>query len=217
VAVPTIYPERRSGRLWRLVLDLLALLWTAGWALAGWTLYQLVMALEVVADSISRTGQTFNSWVQAFQNSVPSNIPGLSAALRGVGDTLQRSAGNPLVQQGAQAHQRIEQVAIVLGLFVALLPIVSVTGVYLVWRWRDAGELTAVADFVRVAERTGRVDQANAVLAHRAVALLPFRRLMRASSDPVGDLEHGRHDALAAAMLRRAGMRPLVPPASRRR
>ena len=215
--MPTIYPERWPGRLWRLALDLLALLWTAGWALAGWTLYQLVMSLEVVADSISRTGQTFNSWIKAFQDSVPSNIPGVSAALRGVGDALQRSAGNPLVQQGAEAHQRIEQVATATGLFVALLPIVSVTGVYLVWRWRDARELTAAADFVRMAERTGRVDQANAVLAHRAVALLPFRQLMRASSDPIGDLERGRHDALAAAMLRRSGMRPLAPPSTRRR
>jgi hypothetical protein len=215
--VLTIYPERWPGRLWRLAIDLLALLWTAGWAFAGWTLYQLVMSLEVVADSISRTGQTFNSWVRTFQNSVPSNIPGLGGALRGVGDALQRTAGDPLVQQGALAHQRIEQVAIALGLFVALLPIVSVTGVYLLWRWRDARELTAAADFVRMAVRTGRVDQANAVLAHRAVALLPFRQLMRASSDPVGDLEAGRHDALAAAMLRRAGMRPLAQTPSRRR
>jgi hypothetical protein len=75
---------------------------------------------------------------------------------------------------------------------------------------RDVRELTAAVAFVRVAERTGRVREANAVLAHRAVALLPFRQLMRASADPVGDLAAGRHEALAAAMLRRAGTRPLV-------
>jgi len=33
---------------------------------------------------------------------------------------------------------------------------------------------------------------------------------MRASADPIGDLAAGRHEALAAAMLRRAGTRPLV-------
>jgi hypothetical protein len=32
---------------------------------------------------------------------------------------------------------------------------------------------------------------------------------MRVSDDPLGDLEAGRHEALAAAMLRRAGTRPL--------
>lgn len=208
----TIYPERWPGRLWRLALDLLAVLWTAAWAIAGWTLYQLVMALEVVADSISRTGQTFNSWVRAFQGSVPAGIPGLSSALHGIGDALQRSAGDPLVQRGLEAHARIEQVAVALGLFVAILPIVSVTGLYLLWRWRDASELGAAAEFVRTAERTGRIEQAKAVLAHRAVALLPFRQLMRASADPIADLADGRHDALAAAMLRRAGMRPIGRP-----
>jgi hypothetical protein len=208
----TIYPERWPGRLWRLALDILAVLWTAAWAIAGWTVYQLVLALEVVADSITRTGQTFNSWVRAFQGSVPGGIPGLSGALHSVGDALQRSAGDPLVQRGLEAHARIEQLAVALGLFVALLPIVSVTGVYLLWRGRDARELTAAARFVRTAERTGRVEQANAVLAHRAVALLPFRQLMRASADPIADLAEGRYEALAGAMLRRAGMHPLPPP-----
>ena len=185
---------------------------TAAWAIAGWTVYQLVIALEVVADSISRTGETFNSWVRAFQSSVPGSIPGLSSALRGLADALQRSAGDPLIQHGMEAHDRIAQLAVALGLFVALLPIVSVTGLYLVWRVRDARELSAAAQFVRTAERTGRVEEANAVLAHRAVALLPFRQLMRASADPIADLADGRHEALAAAMLRRAGMRPLQPP-----
>lgn len=205
----TIYPERWPGRLGRLTSDLLAVLWTAGWTLAGWTLYQLVLALEVVADSITRTGQTFDSWVQAFRNAVPGNVPGLGGALRSLADALQRSAGDPLVQRGMEAHARIEQLAVGLGLFVALLPIVSVTGIYLLWRVRDVRELSAAADFVRLAERTGRVEEANAVLAHRAVAALPFRQLMRASADPVGDLAAGRHEALAAAMLRRAGMHAL--------
>src|SRR5947209_14137744 len=178
-----IYPEPWPGRLGRLTLDLLAVLWTAAWALAGWTLYRLVLALEVVADSISRTGETFNSWVRTFQNAVPSGVPGIGGAFRGIGDALQRTAGDPLVQRGMQAHTRIEQVAVVLGLSVAIVPIVSVTGAYVVWRWRDASELTAAAEFVRVARRSGRVAEANAVLAHRAVSVLPFRQLMRASPD----------------------------------
>lgn len=212
-----LYPERWSGRAWRLALDLLALLWTGAWALAGWTVYRLVMALEVVADAISRTGQTFDDWVRAFQSSVPGNIPGLSGAMRSLADALRRSAGDPLVQQGTAAHATIEHLAVAMGLFVAVLPILTVTGGYLLWRVRDAGELDATAAFVRMAERSGSVAEANAVLAHRAVALLSFRQLMRASPDPMADLAAGRHDALAAAMLRRAGMRPLRPAAGRGR
>jgi hypothetical protein len=206
----TMYPLDWSARLWRLLLDLLVVVWTAAWVVAGWTAYQMVNALQVVADAISRTGMTFNDWLNAFQNAVPGNIPGLSGALSSLTGALQRAAGDPLVRSGMQAHDAIQHVAIALGLFVALLPIVTVTGLYLVWRVRDVRELTAATEFVQAAERSGRVDEANALLAHRAVALLPFRQLVRASSDPVGDLAAGRHEALAAAMLRRAGTRPLV-------
>ncbi|TMC10232.1 MAG: hypothetical protein E6J41_08770 [Chloroflexi bacterium] len=206
----TIYPLRWSGRLWRLLFDVLVVLWTAAWVLAGWSVYQLVAGLQVVADAISRTGTTFDTWAAAFENAVPGGIPGLSDAMRGLAATLRRSAGEPLIQRGMQAHDAIQHLAIATGLFTALLPIVTATGLYLVWRWRDVRELTAAVDFVLAAERSGRVREANAILAHRAVALLPFRQLMRASPDPVGDLAAGRHEALAAAMLRRAGTRPLV-------
>jgi len=210
----TIYPVAWSGRLYRLLVDLLVLVWTAGWALAGWAAYQMVTALQVVADAISRTGMTFNDWLRAFETAVPGNIPGISSALSSLAAALRRAAGDPLIRSGMQAHDAIQHVAIALGLFIAILPIVTVTGLYLVWRVRDVRELTAAAEFVRVAERSGRVPEANAVLAHRAVALLPFRQLMRVSSDPIGDLAAGRHDALAAAMLRRAGTRPLASPRS---
>jgi hypothetical protein len=207
----TIYPVQWSGRLWRLLLDLMVVLWTVGWAAAGWTVYQTVAGLQVIADAISRTGATFNDWVHAFESAVPGGIPGLSGAMRNLAAVLRRTAGDPLIQSGMQAHDTIQHLAIALGLFVGLLPILTVTGFYLLWRGRDVRELSAAVQFVRAAERGGRVREANAVLAHRAVALLPFRQLMRASPDPIGDLAAGRHEALAAAMLRRAGARPLVP------
>ena len=204
-----LYPERLPGRLGRLILDLLAVLWTAAWALAGYELYQAVIALQVVADGISSTGHTFNAWIQAFRSATPHNIPGLSSVLADLANSLQRSGGDPLIHNGMEARERIHQLAIVLGILIALIPIVAVTGPYLRWRVRDVAELGAVDAFVGYAEGSGRVQEANAVLAHRAVALLPFHQLMRVSPDPVGDLAEGCHEALAAAMLRRAGMRPL--------
>jgi hypothetical protein len=170
-----MYPLAWGGRLWRLLCDVLVVLWTAAWALAGWTAYQLVLSLQVVADAISRTGMTFNQWVRDFENAVPGNIPGLSSAMRSLADSLRQTAGDPLVNRGAQAHDAIQQLAIAMGLFIGVLPIVTVTGAYLLWRIHDVRELTAAVDFVRLAERTGRVREANAVLAHRAVASLPFR------------------------------------------
>src|SRR5215472_6296006 len=204
-----LYPERLPCRVGRLLLDLLAVLWTGAWVWAGYQVSQAVMALQVVADAVSSTGHTFNSWIQAFRNATPHNIPGLSSVLADLANSLQRSGGDPLVHNGMEGHDRIHQLATVLGILIALIPIVAVTGSYLLWRVRDVRELGAADAFVQYAEESGRVQEANAVLAHRAVALLPLRQLMRASSDPMGDLTEGRHDALAAAMLRRGGMRPL--------
>jgi hypothetical protein len=203
-----LYPDRWGGRAGRLTLDILVLLWTAAWALAGWAMYSLVMMLEVLADAITSTGRTFESWIEAFRNASPQGIPGISSALGNLANQLQRSGADVLIQNGAAAHDRIQQLAIATGVFVGLMPILIVTGGYLLWRVRDVREMSAAAAFVRAAQRSGRVEQARAVLAHRAVATLPFRQLMGASADPIGDLEEGRHDALAAAMLRRAGLRP---------
>lgn len=54
----------------------------------------------------------------------------------------------------------------------------------------------------------GRIEQAKAVLAYRALATLNFTQLMRTSRDPVGDLSNRDYDRLAAAMLDRAGLDP---------
>jgi len=102
----------------------------------------------------------------------------------------------------------------VLGLLVALPPILLVLLPYTGWRWRDMRETGAALAFVRIAAMTGRADAARAVLAYRAVSTLSFRQLMRASADPVGDLVEHRYDKLASAMLLRAGIDPtrLPPP-----
>ncbi len=204
-----VYPERLPGRVGRLVLDILAVLWTGASALVGWQVYSVVMGLEVVADGITSAGNNFNSWIKAFREATPHNVPGLSGFLADIANALQRSGGDQLVRNGLTAHARIQQLALLLGVVIGLTPFLAVTGSYLLWRVRDAQEIAATEDFVRAARATGRVEAANAVLAHRAVAMLPFRKLMRVSQDPVGDLASGRHDALAAAMLRRAGMYPL--------
>ena len=69
--------------------------------------------------------------------------------------------------------------------------------------------------FVRRAMASGRIEQAKAVLAYRALATLSFTQLMKTSRDPVGDLSNRDYDRLAAAMLDRAGLDPwrLAPPA----
>lgn len=201
-----LYPDSWAGRLGRLALDLLTAAWVLAWALAGWTLYRLVMAVEVVADGISGTGNTLNHWLDTFQHSVPKGVPLISEAFQGLAANLQRDGGEPLIQLGTRAHHGIEQLAIALGVSIALSPILGALLSYGPWRWRDMREMAAVEQFLAAAYRNRRMSGARAVLAHRAVATLSFRQLMKISSDPAGDLAAGRYDALAGAMARRVGV-----------
>src|ERR1700693_2223145 len=210
-----LYPDRRFPALVRGVFDAITILWTIAWAVLGWLIYQTVMGLEVIADGITNTGATFNSWIESFRSAVPGGIPLLTDFLLNIADTLRKYSGDSLVSSGHQVHDAIIQLAITLALLVALPPILLVLFPYGAWRWRDMREIGAALAFVRIASMTGRADQARAVLAYRAVSTLSFRQLMSASADPVGDIAEHRYDRLADAMLKRAGLDParLAPPA----
>jgi hypothetical protein len=200
------YPDRPTPRFARLLLDLAIVIWCAVWVAAGLAIYRLVTALWTVSDAIAGTGHIFNSWIGDFKSAVPRNIPFIGSYLSSAASALQKHTGDPLIQTGARAHDSIQHVAVALGVLTAAPPIVIVAGLYLIWRWRDAREMGSALAFVRAAERGGTMEQARALLAFRAVATLPFRRLMKASRDPVGDLTAHRYDELAAEMLRSAGL-----------
>jgi hypothetical protein len=211
-----LYPDRPRGALLRMLADAAAVLWTFSWITAGYLTYKTVVALEVIAGGLTTTGQTFNSWIAAFKNAAPRGIPGISDLLLREADALQRYSGDPLLSAGATVHDDINRLGVVLGLLVALPPILLVALGYGLWRWHDAREMGAAIAFVRAAQLTGRVEEARAVLAYRAVATLSFRQLMRASRDPVGDLAEHRYEGLAAAMLDRAGLDAYRLPAPER-
>src|SRR5438132_1002911 len=208
------YPDRAVPALLRVFSDVFTIGWTVAWAVLGWLIYKTILGLEVIADGLVRTGNTFNGWIMQFRNAIPGGIPGVTQFLINIADALRRYSGEPLVSAGHQVHDAIIQVAIVLALLVALPPILLVLLPYGAWRWRDMREIGSALAFVRIASITGRADQARAVLAYRAISTLSFRQLMSASADPVGDLAEHRYDRLANAMLKRAGLdaRRLAPP-----
>ena len=209
-----IYPDRRWPAFLRVLADTTVFFWTVVWAYLGFLIYSTVMGLQVIADGVRNTGMTFNQWIGAFRSAVPGGIPILTRFLQDTADTLRHYSGDPLVSAGQNIHDAILRAAIVLGLLVALPPILLVLLPYGGWRWRDMRETGAALAFVRIASMTGRADAARAVLAYRAVSTLSFRQLMRASADPVGDLVEHRYEKLASAMLLRAGIDPtrLAPP-----
>jgi hypothetical protein len=202
------YPDRRLPALRRFAQDVLALLWIAFWGAAGWLTYQTVEGLQVIADGIRDTGKTFNDWLQSFKGAVPRGIPYLTDFLTQQAGNLQKHTGDPLIQLSVTVRQDINALAIALALFLALPPILWLLLTYGPWRWREAREMGSALAFVRTAMASGRIEQAKAVLAYRALATLSFTQIMKTSRDPVGDLSNRDYDRLAAAMLDRAGLDP---------
>ena len=202
------YPDRRLPALRRFAQDVLAILWVGFWAFAGWLTYQTVLGLEVIADGIRDTGRTFNHLLDSFRNAVPKGIPGITSLLQGWANQLQRNTGDPLIALSNTVRHDIAELAIALALFLSVPPILYVLLTYGPWRWRDAREMGSALAFVRTAMESGRIEQAKAVLAYRALATLSFTHLMKTSRDPVGDLSNRDYDRLAAAMLDRAGLDP---------
>jgi len=208
------YPDSRWPAFLRVLADTVVFFWAVVWAYLGWLIYQTVMGLQAIADGMTNTGATFNKWIAAFRQVIPSDIPLLTKFLQDMANALQHYSGDQLVSAGHNIHDAIIRVAITLALLVALPPILLVLLPYGGWRWRDMRETGAALAFVRVASITGRAEAARAVLAYRAVSTLSFRQLMSASADPVGDLVEHRYERLANAMLKRAGLDPtrLAPP-----
>ena len=209
-----LYPDRTMPAILRVFGDLTTIVWTVAWAWLGWLIYQTVLGLEVIADGITSTGNTFDGWIESFRSAVPGGIPAVTDFLLNIAEQLRRYSGDPLISAGHQIHDAIIQVAVLLALLVAVPPILLVLVPYGIWRWNDMRETGAALAFVRIASMTGRADQARAVLAYRAVSTLSFRQLMSASADPVGDIAERKYERLADAMLKRAGLDPgrLAPP-----
>ena len=202
------YPDRRLPALRRFVQDVLAVAWVGFWGVAGWLTYQTVLGLQIIADGIRDTGRTFNEWLESFKSAVPKGIPVLTSFLQNQASQLQKHTGDPLIALSKTVRQDIFELAIALALLIAIPPILYVLITYVPWRWRDAREMGSALAFVRVAMASGRIEQAKAVLAYRALAQLSFTQLMKTSRDPVGDLSNRDYDRLAAAMLDRAGLDP---------
>lgn len=123
------------------------------------------------------------------------------------------AASDGIAAAGRDTVEAVERLALLLGLSVALIPILTVCGFYLPLRWRFIREATAGARFV---DATEDLD----LFALRALANQPMHVLGRISDDPAGAWRRREPDVvrrLAALELADVGLRPprlpVAPPA----
>lgn len=193
------------GRLARQVLgDLLALAWLAGTGFVAMTAHALVLALQAPARALTRAGESVRG---AFDEAarVAGGVPL-------VGDDLARAlaggsgAGSSLAESGREQAETIATVALGTGLGIALLGLLPVLLFWVPLRLRYARAAASA-----VAVRNADTD----LLALRALAGRPVRRLLRVSPDPAAAWRHDDRavvQRLAALELRALGLRAPAAP-----
>jgi hypothetical protein len=193
-----LYAETAGLRTRQLVGDLAVLAWTAAWVAAGVALNRLVEKLAVPGERVEQAGGSFAGDIAEIQQKV--------GRLPVVGDELQdpfgrlAGVGRTLAAAGVTQQEVVHQLALWLGVVVAVVPIVALLLVWLPSRVSWAREAGAASRL--------RMDGADLELfALRAVANRPLRDLHRVTPDPAGDLRAGEYQALADLELRALGLR----------
>ena len=195
-----VYAETPSLRLRQQLQDTATLVWVAAWGLVGRTLYRTIELLRVATTEAEEAGRGFAGRL----DDVAWTVTGVPL----VGNALQRpftgaaDAGRSLQTAGATAGDTVHDLALWMGLLVALLPIAWLLARRLPrrYRWmREAGDAAAL--------RGIDADDLH-LFALRAAATAPLHELRKATDDPARALATGDYEALAAIELARLGLRP---------
>jgi hypothetical protein len=120
------------------------------------------------------------------------------------------SASDGIAAAGRDTVEAVERLALLLGLSVALIPILIVSAIHLPLRWRFIREATAGARFIDASEDLD-------LFALRALTNQPMHVLGKISDDPAGAWRARDPDVvrrLAVLELADAGLRPKRLPAA---
>jgi hypothetical protein len=158
-----------SGRM-IIILDVIAILWLIAWLFVGVRVHDEVEGLRGLSDTIIRTGQ---------------GVEDVGAALRGidlpfVGDQIQRAGeevagvGAETQASGQQAARSAENLSMLLGLSVALIPSSSLILFYFPARLAHARERRALRRLTAQARDNPELEH---FLAQRALMGMSYRRL----------------------------------------
>ena len=188
----------------RRVLDVVLLVWVAVWIALGLEVAREVRGLSDLSETVVRTGVAVTESSTALE--AVGDIPLVGDRVEDATQRV-REAGESAQASGRSSAKSVENLSLLLGLALAVIPSLPIVGFYLPLRWSLAREARAVR---RMMAR-GDHDHAVEVLAGRAVHTLPYRLLAHVSSDPIGDLRAGRYGPLATAELTRLGLRDEAP------
>ena len=192
------YAQSRRMRAGQIVRDVLVLVWIGLWAWVGVRVHDLVAALAGPGRAVEAAGQGLAGSASEAGSAV-SDIPVVGDALEGPFGAL-AGVGTRLEGAGAGQQEVIAELALWLGVALALIPIAYIVLKYVPGRLAWIREATA-AHHLRLSAETLEL------FALRAAVSRPFHELRRISQDPAGDLAAGNYSALARLELEALGLR----------
>lgn len=198
-------PWRRSRQV---VADLVVVAWVVLWVQVGRGVHATVGRLASPGRTLEDAGTSLSDSLGRAGDTV-ARVPLVGDDARGP-FTAAGGAADSIARAGVQVQESVEQLALLLGVTIAAVPIVLVVGLWLLLRVR----------FVRRAAGARRILDSAADLdlfALRALATRPVRVLAGVSDDPAAAWRRGDPEvvhALASLELRALGLRPPAAPAA---
>lgn len=203
-----LFADTPLRRTLQVIADLLFVAWLVLWVWTGSAVHDGTMELAAPARQTDSSATAMADQLR--------DAGGRLGEAPLVGDELAvpfdkaAEASDGIAAAGRDTVDAVERLALLLGLSVALIPILIASAIHLPRRWRFVREATAGARFI---DAQGDLD----LFALRALANQPMRVLARVSDDPAGawrarDPEVVRR--LAELELADVGLRPKAwPPA----
>jgi hypothetical protein len=202
------YADTSGRRTFQLVVDLMFVAWLVMWVWIGLVVHDGTMALAAPGRQTDESASALASQLR--------DAGGRLDAVPLIGDEVATpfdkaaDASDGLAAAGRSSVDAVEKLAFVLGLSIALIPILVVMAFYLPGRLRFIREATAGLKFIDSADDLD-------LFALRALTNQPMRVLAKVSGDPAGDWR--RQDPvivrkLAELELKDVGLRPHRLPAA---
>lgn len=197
-----LYADAPGRRLRQLIVDLLFLAWLVMWVSIGLVVHDGTMALAAPGRQTDESASAMAGQLRDAGGRL-DDVPIIGDDVATPFDKA-ADASDGLAAAGRDSVRAVERLAFVLGLSIALIPILVVLAFYLPGRLRFIREATAGLKFIDSADDLD-------LFALRALTNQPMRVLAKVSDDPAGDWR--RKDPvvvrrLAELELRDVGLRP---------
>ena len=196
-----LYSDYAPRRTSQIIADAVAIAFIAAWVWLGVTVYQFIQALAVYGQQMEDAGAGFRETMTEVGETlggIPLIGPGIRAPFDGAS-----GAGGALEEAGQSQQEAITQLALTLGIGIAVLPILAILVLWLVPRLR----------FVRRAGRAKALVNAGVgidLLALRALANQSIPALTSVDPDAMAAWRRGDDIVmrkLAALELKSSGVR----------